>query len=225
VALAGTAAFLSYSIISQIWLDENIAVTAHLGSSLAAPENTMAAILRAIQDGADYAETDVQETADGVIVLYDLRRVAGVDSGIWELTYDEVKELDVGSWFSGEFTGERVVPLRETMQAGNDRIKLNIELKYHGHNRRLEAEVARLVTQAMFEDQCIVTSLEYGGMQEIARQDSRLRRGLIVTAKIGDATKLDIDLLAVNARSVTRDLVARAHEASKEMHVWTVNDP
>jgi len=149
----------------------------------------------------------------------DLRRVAGVDKGIWELTYDDVKEFDIGSWFSEEFADERIVTLGEAMQAARGRIKLNIELKFHGHNRRLEEEVTRLVKQAAFEDECIVTSLEYGAIQEIARQDSRLRRGLIVTAKVGDATKLDVDLLAVNARSVTRDLVTRAHQAGKEVHV------
>ena len=228
VALASMAVVLSYSIISQIRLDENIAVTAHRGSSVSTPENTMAAILRAIEDGADYAEIDVQETADGVIVLLhdtDLRRVAGVDKGIWELTYDDLKRLDIGSWFSEEFAEERIVTLGQAMEATRGRMKLNIELKFNGHNQRLEAEVARLVKQARFENECIVTSLEFAAMQEIARQDGRLRRGLILTAKVGDATTLNVDLLAVNAQSVTRDLVTRAHQAGQEVHVWTVNDP
>ena len=228
VVLAVMATFLSYSIINQVRVGEDVAVTAHRGSSLATPENTLASLHRAIEDGADYAEFDVQETADGVVVLLhdtDLRRVAGVNKGIWEVTYDEIRDLDVGSWFAEEFADERVATLSEAMDVARGRIRLNIELKLHGHNRQLEAQVVRLVKQAAFENECIVTSLEYSAIREIARQSSRLRRGLIVTAKIGDATQLDVDLLAVNARTVTRDFVARAHDAGKQVHVWTVNDP
>ena len=78
-------------------------ITAHRGSSMAAPENTLAAIARAIEDGADYAEIDVQETADGTVVVIhdtDLKRITGLAEKIWDVTYDEVRELDFGSWFS-----------------------------------------------------------------------------------------------------------------------------
>ena len=228
LVLVGFASVLSYSIIDRIHLDDDVAVTAHRGSARAAPENTMAALQRAIRDDADFAEIDVQETEDGVIVLLhdtDLRRVAGVDRNVWEVTWDEIRELDVGSWFSDEFASERVVTLAEAMEAARGRIRLNIELKLHGHNRALEAEVVRIVRDASFGDECIVTSLDYGAIQEVARHDNRLRRGLIVTAAIGDPTAVDADVLAVNAQTVTRDLIARAHEAGMEVHVWTVNDP
>ena len=48
---------------------------------------------------------------------------------------------------------------------------------------------------------------------------------LIVTASIGDVTKLDVDFLSVSTGGVSRDLIARAHRAGKEVHVWTVNEP
>ena len=69
---------------------------------MAAPENTLAAIEQAIEDGADYAEIDVQETADGVVVVIhdtDLKRITGLGEKIWDVTYDEVRDLDFGSWF------------------------------------------------------------------------------------------------------------------------------
>ena len=59
---------------------ESVKVTAHRGSSARAPENTLSAVRQAITDGADFAEIDVQTTADGeVVVLHDgdLMRMAG----------------------------------------------------------------------------------------------------------------------------------------------------
>ncbi len=76
----------------------------------------MAALLQAIEDGADFAEIDVQQSADGVVVLLhdtDLRRVAGVNRRTSEMTYRELQNLDVGSWFSADFAGERIPTLEE----------------------------------------------------------------------------------------------------------------
>jgi glycerophosphoryl diester phosphodiesterase len=228
VALLGLSASFSYSIISRIKLDGDVAVTAHRGSSRAAPENTLAAILQAMEDGADVAEIDVQQTADGAVVLLhdtDLRRVAGVNRRISDMTYGELKELDVGSWFSAEFAQERIPTLEEALDAARGRIKLNIELKVSRNDRRLPAEVARLVRQADLEHECVVTSLSYDAVRQIAQQYDQLRTGLIIAARVGDVASLEVDILAVSAKLVTRDLVARAHRAGKEIHVWTVNDP
>jgi len=78
-------AISSYFIIENIDFDHQADVTAHRGSSKHAPENTLSAVRRAIEDGADFAEIDVQETADGVVVLLhdtDLMRITGVDKKI-----------------------------------------------------------------------------------------------------------------------------------------------
>ena len=47
----------------------------------------------------------------------------------------------------------------------------------------------------------------------------------IVTASVGNVAKLDVDFLSVSAGAVNRDLLHRSHEAGKEVHVWTVNEP
>ncbi len=151
--------------------------------------------------------------------------MARIGNGVWELTTQELTELDVGSWFSREFAAERILTLEQAIEAARGRIKLNIELKFHDHNRQLLAEVMRIVEQAAFEQQCVITSLNFAALKEIAEKKPCLRRGLIVTAAIGDVTRLDVDLLAVKAQLVTRDFVARAHDSGKEVHVWTVNDP
>lgn len=228
IAVVCLSVFFAYTMISQIQIEGSVAVTAHRGSSAAAPENSMAAVLQAVKDGADFAEIDVQETADGVVVLFhdtDLRRMAGINKGIWEISFDDMRKLDIGSWFSKEFSNTRVATLEEVIQAVKGKMKLNIELKFNGHSRKLESEVVRIIRATGFEEECVITSLHASGVRNVARLDKTLLRGLIVTANIGDITRLDVQILAVNANAVNRDLIRRAHKAGMEVHVWTVNDP
>jgi glycerophosphoryl diester phosphodiesterase len=204
-----------------------VRVTAHRGHSLAAPENTLSAVRKAIESGADYAEVDVQQTADGVVVLLhdrDLKRVAGVPRGVEELPYDEVRKLDVGRWFSPAFAGERVPSLVDVMNLCRGRIKLNIELKSYGPGQRLARDVARLVREQGFETDCLVTSFDFDALREGKRQDPDLRTGLIVAYALGDVSRLDVEALSVRADTLSDEMLRQAHRAGMEVHVWTVND-
>jgi glycerophosphoryl diester phosphodiesterase len=204
-----------------------VQVTAHRGHSLAAPENTLSAIRKAIDSGADFAEVDVQQTADGVIVLLhdrDLKRVAGDPRRIAELPYDEVRKLDVGSWFDPSFAGERVPTLAEAIRLCRGRIKMNIELKVYGPDRGLAPAVARLVREQDFESDCLVTTFDYDALQEGKRHDPRLRTGLIVAYALGDVSRLEVEALSVRADWLSDRLLREARRRSKEVHVWTVND-
>ena len=108
-------------------------VTAHRGASAAYPENTMLAFQMAKEMNADWIELDVQLTQDGVpVILHDsnLRRTTGVNRNIWEVTYEEIQELDAGSWLSPEFSDQRIPTLDQVLEfAGQEDIRLNIELK------------------------------------------------------------------------------------------------
>ncbi len=225
--LAGTTAFVAWRIADRMPTGDRVWVTAHRGSSIRAPENTMAAIELAIEEGADFVEIDVQETADGVVVLVhdkDLNRVFGIDKGIWEVRYDALRDRDSGGWFGPAFRDQRLATLERVIDVVKGRARLNIELKFNGHERQLAREVVRILRDKAFVDRCIVTSLDYAGLRRAAALEPALRTGLIVTSSIGDVTKLDVDLLSVSAGTVTRDLVRRAHARDLEVHVWTVND-
>jgi glycerophosphoryl diester phosphodiesterase len=205
----------------------SVKVTAHRGHSLAAPENTLSAVRKAIESGADYAEVDVQQTADGVVVLLhdsDLKRVAGVPRAINEMTYDEVRKLEVGSWFDSSFAGEPVPTLAEVIGLCRGRIKLNIELKFYGPDRRLAGEVARLVREQDFESDSLVTSMNYDALPEAKRVNPHLRTGLIVAFALGDVSRLEVEALSVRADWLSDELLYAAHRHGQEVHVWTVNE-
>ena len=87
---------------SQLDVDVQSTIMAHRGASAAAPENTLAAVARAIQDQADWVEIDVQESADGVVMVVhdsDLKKIGRSGLKIWEATAEQLRQVDIGSWF------------------------------------------------------------------------------------------------------------------------------
>jgi len=216
----------SFFIIERIDVGRKVAVTAHRGSSKDAPENTLSAVHRAIEDGADFAEIDVQETADGVIVLLhdtDFMRITGVNKKIWELTYAEIKTLDAGSWFSAEFQSEHVPTLTETLKLARDKIKLNIELKFNGHEKQLVEKVVKIIEDNNFKSQCVLSSLNFEGLKKVRALNPELKIGYIIAKAIGNMFRVDTDFLSLNSGMVTADVVAAARKRKREVHVWTIN--
>lgn len=109
-----------------------VEIIAHRGASADAPENTLAAIQLAWQQGADAAEIDVQLTADGQLVaVHDetMLRTGGVDWKVKDRTLAELKTLDVGLWKSQLFVGERIPTLAEVLGFVPAGKRLFIELK------------------------------------------------------------------------------------------------
>ncbi|MFJ3440291.1 glycerophosphodiester phosphodiesterase [Streptomyces sp. NPDC086081] len=78
-----------------------IQVVAHRGASEDAPEHTLAAYTKAIEDGADALECDVRLTADGHLVCVHDRRVNRTSNGrgaVSALELADLAALDFGSW-------------------------------------------------------------------------------------------------------------------------------
>lgn len=223
-ALVATVATWSFSKTR----DATVEITAHRGSSATAPENTIRAVEQAIADGADYAEIDVQQTADGVIVLLhddDLARIAGVSRGIGEMTYGEVKDLDAGSWFSPRFAGERIPTLAEVIETARSRIRLNIELKSPGRHPGLVEGVVDLVRREAFQSQCVITSFDHAALATVKTRAPELVTGAIVGGQIDAALNYQTDFLSLEQKLVTTDLLAAARRRGLLVHVWTVDDP
>jgi glycerophosphoryl diester phosphodiesterase len=224
--LALGAGGLAAQSLSDLRLGRDTRVTAHRGSSAAAPENTLAAIYQAVSDGADFAEIDVQETADGELVLLhdkDLMRIAGMPVNIWNARLEDVRLVDAGSWFGPAFAGEQIPTLGEAMQAAGRRMGLNIELKYNGRDQRLAERVVEQIRAAGFSGRAIVTSLSQDGLAEVRALAPQLRIGQIVTAALGNTRRLDVDLLSMNQAHVTPAVVRGNRRAGLETHVWTVD--
>jgi glycerophosphoryl diester phosphodiesterase len=208
-------------------INRAVEITGHRGSKVRAPENTLSALRQAIAEGADYAEIDVQTTADGIVVLLhdaDLMRVASVSRRLRDINYHELKDIDVGSWFAPEFSSERIPTLQEAIDLARGRIKLNIELKFTWPDPTLTQKVGNIIQQKRFSSDCVVSSLNFQSLTEIKRTFPELSTGFIVFKVAGNLSRMEANFLSISAARATPRLVRQLHRQGRAVHVWTVND-
>lgn len=203
-------------------------IVAHRSATLTTPENTLSGLEAAIESGAAYAEIDVQQAKDGTLVLMhdaNLQRTAGVNQNIWDLTYRQLQELDVGSWFSPAFSGEKIPTLAEFIQKAKGKIVLVIELKSTGHEKGFTSSVVQLIQQFGAEKDCIIASMDYTLIKEAKSCSPAIQTQLITTMAYGDLYHLeDVDSYSVEASCLTRSMVRNLHLSNKKIFVWTVNN-
>ena len=209
--------------------DENVEITAHRGDSSEAPENTIPAFEAAIESGADWIELDVGVTKDGVLVVLhdeDLKRVAGDSRKIGELTFEEVRRLDVGSSFGPDFRGVGIPSLEEVLDYCKDKIKLNIEVKVNDHQTQdFIARLVGLIQAKGMAEQCMITSFDYHSLQAVKQLDPALETGFISSKAIEQPesfTSADNFVLSIDL--INPETVSRIHSLGKEVIAWTVND-
>ncbi len=229
-ALSLTFGFLLCSgrIDPQLEFVRNMEITAHRGASVSYPENTMAAFAGAKAQGADWIELDVQQCKDGqIIVIHDSNfyRTTGVNANTWEMTYEEIAALDAGSFFGEEFAGEKIPLLFEVVQfAKENGIKLNIELKPTGHETDFEQTVVDIIRQERMEESCVITSQVYEVLERVKTYDKSITTVYVTSLAYGEINSLTAaDHFSVEATSATPDLIARVHNAGKQIYAWTVN--
>jgi glycerophosphoryl diester phosphodiesterase len=203
-------------------------IIAHRGSSAIAPENTLASFRLAAEQHTDFIELDVQESADGqVLVVHDsdLMKVGGNPTKIWNGSAATLRSVDIGTSKDSRYSDERVPTLAEALAACKGRCRVIVELKSYGHDQQLEVRVAAIVEAADMENDCIFMSLDREMVRKMKALRPTWRVGLLVAKAIGDLTELKADFLAVEARMASRSFVRRAHDAGQDVYVWTVNDP
>ncbi len=107
-------------------------VVAHRGMSAHCPENTHAAFEAALKAGADGIEFDVQLTADNrLVIVHDqsLERFGHAGMCVSKSQLKQIQELDMGSWHSSEFSGQRIPLLDDVLTDYGTLLTLCIELK------------------------------------------------------------------------------------------------
>lgn len=204
---------------------------AHRGGTSHAPENTLPAFEHAVSLGYRYLETDVQLTADGVLVAFhdnDLHRTTGRQARVSDLPWSEVRTALVD--------GREPIPLLEDLLGSFPEARINIDCKTDVAVDGLVAAIRRTAVQ----DRVCIGSFSTARLRKIrgllgasvctSLGPTEVVRWLLGTVLHSGSLVPSIPCaqVPVSMRGipvVTEQTVARAHRAGMQVHVWTIDDP
>ncbi len=219
------------------------AVVAHRGASAYAPENTLAAVDKAIAIGVDYIEVDVRLSLDNIpVVIHDARvnRTTNGKGRVVTLPYPKIKRLDAGSWFDPVFHQERIPSLNEVFRRALPHTKLLIELKGSQLAQPLFARrLLELVEKYDAEKAVIFQSFNASILKSLSRENPLLKVNQLVNyanpksnyfrdrlPKVGNIFRLQYhSALNPNYKWVTPEFIEKVHGEGKKIFCWTVDDP
>jgi glycerophosphoryl diester phosphodiesterase len=217
-------------------------IIGHRGASAVAPENTMAAFREAIAAGCDGIEFDVRLTRDGVpVIIHDntLQRTAGLAARVADLTWTEMKQIDVGSWFTlsgNSFANETVPSLEELLtlfESNNLLIVLEMKCDSRSEHLPLAEACCRLINEHSLKQRTIVECFDLAALTIVKDIDPEIRTaalfepGFTISDQriVDKAIEVGASVLALHHRLARRSLVEKAKLAGLQVAVWTVDDP
>ena len=209
---------------------------AHRGFSRVYPENTLLAVMKGIEAGADGIEFDVYNSKDRVPVLLHDKTVDRTTDGkgeVAELTLAELSKLDAGSWKGKQFAGEPVPTLLDVLKKMKaTKAKAMVEIKQNGIAR----EVVAAIREADMVEQAVAISFSDRTCADVHALEPRLPVALVVGGKpkktaagraaylATRAKKCGATVLDLNFQMVTPELVAGLNRRGFAVWCWTVND-
>jgi len=199
-------------------------IIAHRGASGLAPENTLASVQEALKIGARMIEIDIHTTKDGEIVVMHDADVSRTTNGVGlisQMTLEEIRSLDAGSWFGAKFSGEKVPTLDEVLRTVKGKADLCVEVK--DANPR---DVLRKLMRHNFIDHVILFDFDHDRAYEAKKIQPNLRTLLLGTTH-ASLSKIDpslCDFVGSAYSKVDESLVKRVHDLGLQIFVYTVNE-
>lgn len=214
-------------------------IIAHRGDSAHRPENTFASFMSSFEVGAQLVEFDVQLTRDGhVVVIHDhtVDRTTNGHGDVREMTLAEVRALSAGypSRFGGDWAGERVPTLQETLAFLRGRARAMIEIKKDSVTGDgaggVEALTVAEVRRQGMEKEVAFLSFDTRALLRCREQAPEIARGHLFYRE-------DLDRVFLAAQTIAAEIVMpekgmlspqlreRARETGIKVGTWVVDDP
>lgn len=237
----GFALTLLFSPISQTFAAEStgelrqVDNVAHRGASGYAPENTMAAFDKAVDMKADYIEIDVQRSKDGELVIIHDTKVDRTTDGtgyVKDLTFEQLRSLDAGSFKGEQFAGEKIPTFDEILDRYHGKVGILIELKapelYPGIEKSVAEELKERNLEHPQNEKIIIQSFNFDSMKKMDSLLPKVPIGVLTSSK-AHTTEQALTDFAVYADYfnpsygiVTEDLVDQVHSLGMKISSWTV---
>ncbi len=209
-------------------------ITAHRGASGNAPENTLAAIRLAAEQGAEWIEIDVNISRDGVAVLHhddSISRCSNGDGLVIERTLQELQRVDCGSWFDPAFRGEPIATLHDCIELCLDLdLSINLEIK---PSSGWEVPTTTAILASLHEcpalPPIVLSSFSHLALQTAARIDPALPRASLFVVAPADWRSFTDEIAACNIHLHANTLLHREqvnafHQAGLRVYCYTVNE-
>ena len=207
-----------------------IIVIAHRGASREAPENTKAAVLKALARQVDMIEMDVQLTRDQRLVIFHdegLKRTTDGRGTLAHWRYRDLARLDSGKWFSPRFANERILLASQALRLVRPPCRLNLELKRTSRPAALVKTMARCLRWTRRQRQVLISSFDVTLLRRFQAQAPRIATAVICDRRAGraiaQAGRLGCLAVHVHKTLVSAALIRRAHDTGLRVHVWTVD--
>ncbi len=200
----------------------------HRGMKGSAPENTLAAFRAAAQAGIDGVEFDVQRTKDGCLIVYhdeNVERLTGQKGQIEDLTWDEIKDLDVGSDFSEEFCGEHIPTLRQAFDyLRQTDLLLFIELKEPWRYPGIEEALVALIREYDLVPRVQVRSFYHDSLYEVYHLAPEISLSGLWLYGLPEDNEVTFKTVNAFYPLLTPEKIAHIHERGQQVTAWVVDD-
>lgn len=195
----------------------------HRGARGCAPENTLASIDLAIEQGATWVEIDVREHHGELVVIHDrfLERTTNGFGDINQHDLASLQTLDAGK-------NERIPTLLQVIKHINRRAILNIELKDMASVEPTLQLIEQLVDDGWQFNDFLISSFYHHALQSIKQSQPLLYTGALCASVMIDYAKFaqDLNAWSINlcSESLNQALIDDAHQRGLKVFVYTVND-
>lgn len=212
-------------------------VIGHRGAKAYAPENTLASIETAASIGVEWVELDVKLTKDGVPIIFhdeELDRTTNGSGLVAETSYEDLRDLDAGSWFGDSFSNVRIPTLEEAVDILlKHNLGLNLEIKPCPGREKETAEVALDHLSQYWDerDNLLISSFQHVSLEAALDLAPDYARGLLIGGEEMPenwkdvADYLDVKTINLGSRLVTRQVADDVMDLELPLLVYTVNDP
>jgi glycerophosphoryl diester phosphodiesterase len=211
-------------------------VIGHRGAAAAAPENTLAGLRVAHDQGARWVEFDVRLAGDGTPILLHDDRVDRTSDGKGEaagLSLEALRRFDFGAWFGAGFAGERIATFADTIAfLGELGMGANVEIKPAPGGEAATARATVTMLRRLWPGHLpapLLSSFAPAALAAAKEAAPEITRGHLFGRLPGDwraqAEALGCVTIHCDQRHLDRAQAQAVIAAGYPLLVYTVNDP